>query len=445
MSDNYTFNDLAQLSHSAANMPCIYDRANDIYRPIEKSDLSSFANAEGSTNFDAFGRMRVSNPLTLFDSSNRYADNGLWATSTGVMSSGVFNSGQGLVDLMIPTTSGAFVKRETIRNFAYQAGKSLLTMNTFVMAPAQNNLRQRVGYFGTSNGIYFQLDGVGGTVLSFVKRTSVNGVVGEEFTVNQSNWNGDKLDGTGASGLTLDITKAQILWMDIEWLGVGSVRIGFVINGKFIVCHTFHHANQITSTYITTASLPLRYEIENTGTTANPSTLKQICSTVLSEGGYEMRGSQQAIGTDILAKKALTTAGTYYPLVSLRLKSNRLESIAILSAVGILPVDNGNYSWRLLGGATTTAGTWVSAGANSSIEYNISGTAVTGGRILAQGLTANTTQASSSISLLKQDLFQFQLEKNSFIGSGYEISLALASDTATTHGFGSLDWEEISR
>ena len=444
MSAQYTFNHLGQLSHSAANMPCIYDRANDVYRPLEKSDLS-FSNSEGSTSLDSFGRLRTSTPLTLFDSSHRYSDNGLWATSTGVNSSGVFNSGQGLVDLMIPTTNGAFVKRETIRNFAYQPGKSLLTMNTFVMAPAQTNLRQRVGYFGTSNGIYFQLDGANGNVLSFVKRTSVNGTVGEEFTINQSSWNGDKLDGTGPSKITLDITKAQILWMDIEWLGVGSVRIGFVINGKFIICHTFHHANIIGTTYTTTACLPLRYEIENTGTTTGASTLKQICSTVISEGGYEMRGSQQAIGTNILAKKDLTTAGVYYPLVSLRLKSDRLESVSVLSAVSILPVDNGNYSWRLLGNSTTTAGTWVSAGANSSVEYNISGTATSGGRILAQGFIANTTQAASSINLLKEDLFQFQLEKNSFIGSGYEISLVLTSDTATVHGFGSLDWEEISR
>jgi hypothetical protein len=442
MADLYTFQNLGQLSHTAGQIPCIYDRANDVYRPIEKSDLSSFANSEGSTNFDSFGRMRVSNPFTLFDSSHRYADNNLWATSTGVNSSGVFNSGQGLIDLMIPTTSGAFVKRETIRNFAYQPGKSLLNLNTFVMAHSQNNLRQRVGYFGTNNGIYLQLNGTG---LSFVKRTSVNNVIGEEFVINQSSWNGDKLDGAGPSGLTLDITKAQILWMDIEWLGVGSVRIGFVINGKFIVCHTFHHANSIASTYMTTALLPLRYEIENIGTTTGASTLKQICSSVISEGGYEMRGSQQGIGTDIMAVKNLTTAGTFYPLVSLRLKSDRLESVAVLSTASVLPKDNGNYSWRLLGGSTTTAGTWVSAGANSSVEYNISGTAISGGRILAQGFLANTTQASSSLNLLKQDLFQFQLEKNSFIGSGYEICLALTCETATTHGFGSLDWEEISR
>ena len=191
--------------------------------------------------------------------------------------------------------------------------------------------------------------------------------------------------------------------------------------------------------------MPLRYEIENIGTTSTPSTLKQICSTVLSEGGYEMRGSQQAIGTNIMAVKNLTTAGTFYPLVSLRLKSDKLDSVSILSAASLLPKDNGNYNWRILGSSTTTAGTWVSAGANSSVEYNISGTAVTGGKVLAQGFVAATTQSVSSINIPREDLFKFQLEKNSFIGSGYEISLAVACEIATVHSFGSLDWEETSR
>ena len=444
MAQLYSIDNLAQLSHSAGQIPFIYDKTNDVYRPLEQQDLS-FANTAGSTSFDAFGRMRVSEPMTLFDSTHRYSDNGLWAMSTGVNGSGVFNSGQGLIDLMITNASGSFVKRETIRNFAYQPGKSLLVLNTFVMSPAKNNLRQRVGYFGTNNGIYFQLGGVNGTVASFVKRTSTNGVVGEEFIINQTDWNGDKLDGTGPSRLTLDVTKAQIFWMDIEWLGVGSVRVGFIIDGKYIVCHTFHHANNIEATYITTASLPLRYEIENIGETSEASTLKQICSSVISEGGYEMRGFQQGVGTAILSEKDLTTQGVYYPLVSLRLKSDRLESISVLSAASLIPVDNGNYNWRILGGPTTSGGAWVSAGANSSVEYNISGTAISGGRTLAQGFITSTNQSKSSIELTKEDLFRFQLEKNSFIGSGYEISLAISCDTATTHAFGSLDWEEISR
>jgi hypothetical protein len=182
------------------------------------------------------------------------------------------------------------VIRETTKVFSYQPGKSLLVLNTFVMNSPKENLRQRIGYFGADNGMYFE---IGMEQHRYFVERSLS--TGTETVVAQANWNIDKLDGTGVSGITLDITKAQILWMDIEWLGLGTVRMGFVIDGKFIHCHSFHHANFIESTYITTASLPLRYEIANTGITTSSSTLKQVCSTVISEGGYELRGLQQAV------------------------------------------------------------------------------------------------------------------------------------------------------
>jgi hypothetical protein len=267
-----------------------------------------------ATSSDAFGRLRVSNPLTLFDSSHRFDDNDLWATATATGGAAVFNSAQGLVDLNVTAASGSSVTRETIKVFAYQPGKSLLVMNTFVMSAAKTGLTQRIGYYGADNGFYLEQ---AGTAVSLVERSVVTGSL-VNTPVLQSAWNGDKLDGTGPSGITLDLTKAQILWMDIEWLGVGSVRVGFIINGQFIVCHTFHHANIITSTYITTASLPLRYEIFNTAGTSGASTLKQICSTVISEGGYELRGAQQAISTPITAARTFAVAGTYYPIVSIQ-------------------------------------------------------------------------------------------------------------------------------
>jgi hypothetical protein len=400
-----------------------------------------------SAALDAFGRLRVSNPYTLFDSSHRYKDNNLWSTSTASSGAAVFDADQGLVNLNVTTTSGSKVYRETTKVFSYQPGKSLLVMTTFVLNPAKTNLRQRVGYYGTDNGIYLELDGAGGNVLSFVERSSVSGSLAETKVV-QSAWNYDKLDGTGPSGMTMDITKAQILWMDIEWLGLGTVRMGFVIDGKFILCHQFHHANLITSTYITTASLPLRYEIENTGTTASSSTLKQICSTVLSEGGYELRGLQQAIATPITTPTSLTTAGTYYPVVSLRLKTspNRLDAIIILTALSLIgTTNNAFYNWRVVATGATTGGTWTSAGTDSSVDYNLTGTSFTGGRILAQGFFSATNQSSASVDILKEALFSFQLERDSFAGTPYELTLVASASTTTAGLYASLDWEEISR
>lgn len=401
---------------------------------------------ETSPTNDAFGRFRISSPLTLFDSSHRFADNNLWAEDTASGGASAFSANEGLVNLSTTTTSGSLVYRETFKVFSYQPGKSLLVLNTFVFNEAKENLRQRCGYFGDDNGIYIELDD---STLSFVKRSSVTGSV-TETRVSQSNWNVDPMDGTGPSGVTLDITKAQIFWMDIEWLGLGTVRLGFVIDGTFIHCHSFHHANIITSTYITTASLPLRYEIENTGTTASNSTLKQVCSSVISEGGYELRGVQQAIGTPITTPVALTTAGTYYPIVSIRLKTspNRLDAIVILTALSIIGItNNSTYNWRVFINGTTTGGTWVSAGTNSSVEYNISGTSFTQGtgRILASGYTIGSNQGSTAVDILKAALFTTQLERDTFNSTAKEVSLIAAADANTSEIYGSIDWEEVSR
>jgi hypothetical protein len=392
--------------------------------------------------YDAFGRVRTSSPLTLFDSSHRYRDNGLWSTSTATGGTSTFDASAGLVNLAVTTSSGSSVIRETTKCFSYQPGKSLLVMSTFTLNPAKTNLRQRIGYYGADNGMYLELNN---TTLSFVERSSSTGSL-VETRVAQSDWNIDPLNGTGPSNLTLDPTKAQILWMDIEWLGLGTVRMGFVINGKFIHCHSFHHANIITSTYITTASLPLRYEITNTAATASASTLKQVCSTVLSEGGYELRGLQQAIGTTITSPHVLTTAGTYYPVISLRLKSAALDAIVILTALSILAATaNANYSWRVVASATTAGGTWTSAGTESSVEYNLTGTATTGGRILAQGYFSSTNQSTSSVDILKEALFKFQLERNGLTTTPYELSLIVAASSSTSNVHASMDWEEISR
>jgi hypothetical protein len=397
----------------------------------------------GTPAVDAFGRARVSEPLTLFDSSHRYNDNGLWATATGTSSDATFDANAGLVNLNVPTTSGAYVKRETKKVFSYQPGKSLLVISTFDMNPAKTNLRQRVGYFNNDNGLYVQLQN---STLSFVERNSVTGSL-TETVVNQADWNVDKLNGIGPSGKTLDITKAQILWMDIEWLGLGTVRLGFVIDGLFIHCHSFHHANRIDSTYITTASLPLRYEIENLDTTASISTLKQVCSTVISEGGYELRGRQGAVGTPLSTPRDLTAAGVAYPVVSLRLKASpdRLDAIVIPTAASILGVGNNSFfAWTLQSNATTSGGTWTSAGADSSVEYNLSGVSSSGGRTLAKGYISSTTQSTNAIDILKAALFQFQLERNGFTNTPEEFSLLVETKVAGDDVYASVDWEEIS-
>jgi hypothetical protein len=237
----------------------------------------------GGTNLDAFGRLRVSQPYTLFDSQNRYIDGRQFSNVTATGGNITYVPAESSFNLAVTTANASSVINQSFTTQTYQPGKSLLIMNTFAMGTLRANCRQRVGYFTTENGVYFEADG---TTLYLVIRSSATGSIVEE-RIAQSSWNGDPLNGAGASGLVLDPTLTQILWSDIEWLGVGNVRAGFIINGAFIVCHTFQHANQAGNTrvYMTTATLNPRYEITNTGATSGATTMKQICSTVISEGG----------------------------------------------------------------------------------------------------------------------------------------------------------------
>jgi hypothetical protein len=312
-----------------------------------------------------------------------------------------------------------------------------------VMGASKENLRQRVGYFGANNGIFLERSG---NTISFVERSNVTGAVVDTPAV-QSSWNYDKLDGTGPSQLTLDLTKAQIFWSDIEWLGVGSVRCGFVINGQLIHCHSFHHANYVDATYITTASLPLRYEIKNVGAVSGGSTLKQICSSVVTEGGYELRGAQQAIGTPVQTPKSLATAGTYYPIVSLQLKSTNLDGIAILTALSILGINSNpcSVAWRVIRNGTLTSPSWTPGSADGSVEYDTSATGISGGTVMAQGYIGITNQASQTIDVLKEALFKFQLQRNGLTSTPEPLTIAMSASVNTVDALASMDWEEISR
>jgi len=342
--------------------------------------------AIGGTNTDAFGRLRVSQPYTVFDSQNRYSIDNQFDTATITGGSTSLLVNEASVAMINDTTSGAEVVRQTFRSFPYQPGKGLLVLATFKAATPTANLRQRIGYFGTQNGVYFETSGAGTTtsaLKAFVLRTYVGGSVDNTTRrVIQSAWNGDKLDGTGASGLTLDLSYPQILWMDFEWLGVGNVRCGFIINGQYIVCHTYQNSNFYgNSVYMTTAILPVRYEITNTGATTTTSTLKQICSSVILEGGYEQTSIEHvAAMTTTTTASYLTT--TYKPLVSIRLTSTALGAVVIPYNVNFLPTTTDNYQVSLFKNPTLSGASYSATASDANVEFDINATATTSGTLV---------------------------------------------------------------
>lgn len=417
---------------------------------FEVNMLSSRLTASGTAT-DAFGRIRVSNPTTLFDSYHRYQMNDRFTTSTSGTANTQHQVNESVVDMNIGTASGDKCYRESKRVFAYQPGKSLLIMNTFAFNAQKTNVRQRVGYFSSENGVFFENDGTDNWL---VLRSYVSGSV-VETRIAQSNWNVDAFDGTGLSSQSahhgrgsLDVTKANIFWMDVEWLGVGDVRCGFVVDGLMHTAHVFHNDNLNTTTYMTTAILPIRYEIENTGTSASASKMKQICSTVISEGGYTLEGRSRGISIPITTPKDLPTAGTFTPVLSIRLKDSFKDAIALLRDVEFFGVTNNtSYRYKIIIGGTLTGASFASVSDDSSVEYDTSATAISGGRDAQVGyVNVSAGAGAAAINLDKTQLFSYQLERDTFAASnkGVIITLAATGSANGNDAVGSMAWEEVT-
>jgi len=423
---------------------------NDGKTIFEVGMLSDRLTSSGTAT-DAFGRLRVSNPLTLFDSFHRYQINDKFTTSTSGTANTDYKVNESVIDMNVGTTSGDKCYRESKRVFAYQPGKSLLIMNTFVFNAQKTNVKQRVGYFNENNGVFFENDGTGNYI---VLRSYVTGSV-VETRVAQANWNIDKFNGTGLSSQSghldrgvLDIAKANIFWIDIEWLGVGDVRCGFVVDGLMIPAHIFHNDNINTTTYMTTAILPVRYEIENTGTAASASKMKQICSTVVSEGGYTLEGRSRSISIPINTPIDLPTAGTFTPILSLRLKDSFKDAIALLKDVEFFGVTNNtSYRYKIIVGGALTNASWNSISSDSSIEYDIAATAVTGGRDAQIGyVNVSAGAGGAAVNLSREQLFAYQFERDGFAASNNGVIITLAGTGAANgnDAVGAMTWEEIT-
>jgi hypothetical protein len=428
----------------------------NVYPPYGSSNDNPIYVAFDGTNTDAFGRLRVSNPVTLFDGQARFAADTAYSYVTATGGTTSYNTNQSSVNLNVTTTSGSTAVAQTYRVFPYQPGKGLLTLQTFTMASAKTNLRQRVGYFSAYNGVYLEQ---GPNGVTFVIRTYTSGSVDDSRYVAQANWNGDKLNGTGPSGLTLDLTKTQILWIDFEWLGVGNVRCGFVINGQYIVCHTFQNANQSTSTtvYMQTAILPLRYEISNTGSTSGSSILQMICSSVISEGGYEQTSQPYIARTGGNGITIANNTGlTFTPIVSIRVNSSYYGAIIIPDSILFNPTSSGStgYEVTLIKNASLSNATWAANSISSGmVDVDIAATSctATADNIVQSSFANQSSQGVSSAVVATGYNFDLQLgytaslSGNGFASSDtYTLAARGLNNSPTGSGTGSISFYNLT-
>jgi hypothetical protein len=386
---------------------------------------------------DAFGRLRISEPQTLFDSKQIFDNSPLFyddQETSGSGTSSVHSTLRASSTMSVSNLTAGTRVRQTFRRFNYQPAKSQLVFFTFVMGASDTGITKRVGYFDENNGIFLEEDG---TDHYFVVRSNVTGTPVDSRTLI-TNGNVD-----GGFAELLDFTKAQILFVDFEWLGVGSVAFGFVVDRALHYIHFVHNANNLDSVYMSTPNLPIRYEISNDGT-GGASSLEHICSSVISEGGQESTGLTRSITRED-NPFAASTSDVIYPLMSIRLKNSYLGATVLPLALGAVSTTSSIYELLLILNPTvagTDAVSWVSV-TNSSVEYDISRdntNTLTSGTILFCGVREQTNQ-SSSLPVPVENLLNIG---SAIDGTRDELVLAFRKYTgAATTVYATMGWREL--
>lgn len=346
-----------------------------------------------SASVDAFGRLRVSNNHILLTGHLSYADNPLvWDTQLTAGGTVAYSADKSALTMSVTTAAGDAVVRQTKRYWLYRAGQSQQIIATAAVLDPIANQRKRMGYFDEDNGIFFEVNGV--VDIAFTHRTSTSGSPVDTRIV-QANWNLDRLDGTGPSGIVLDLTKTQQCRIDLQWLGVGRARVGFDIEGSVVYAHQFVFANVLAGVpYMKTGSLPVRYELTNTGTSVGGDFV-EICAAVIREGGEEDDGYPLPLRSPI-SGSVLNATPTPRSTVSVRLRNSHVRAFIKPIQASIMNLGNQPIAFDLVLNPTLDGAlSWADIGLSAQVSLTqLDHIPTTSGRKLASGGVDSTNQAA---------------------------------------------------
>lgn len=367
------------------------DSANESLSHLVDSGIKFDNDNTGS---DAFGRQRVSSPYTVYDIKQNTSAQPLFYDDQEVSGSGtssVYNNDKASVTMSVAGGTAGKRVRQTKVWSQYQPGKSQMLIFSGNFRGAVPGVTKRSGMFFDSWGLFYQVDGTG---ISAVIRTNNTGSP-VDTAVHQNNWNVDKLDGTGSSGINLDLEKAQLGVIDYEWLGVGQVRFCFKFDGRIVEVHRFTHSNSNEEVYMSNPNAPFRYEIENDGSGA-AATFDHICVSVQSEGGQEENQIITYVSRDG-SPITLANQDLYTPVLSIRLKADRPCTRITVKDLSIIITSAINFEWILFLNpaiAGTDQAIWLDV-ENSALQFDISRNAtnfLSGGYKIEGGYGASSNQ-----------------------------------------------------
>lgn len=385
--------------------------------------------------YDSKGRLHVTNPQTVFFNTFQYGtETDVWDTSTTSGGTAVHDANTSSIQMGVTSTVGSKCIRQTLNVQRYIPGRpSSLSFSIRMQTPVVG-IRRRFGLYDGNNGFFFEDDG---GVYACVLVSNASGATVYN-RVTRANWNGDKLDGTGSSGITADPTAIQMVTVQYEWYGAGQVVFQFIIDGNPITVQTFDVANMQTLPWCKTPFLPIRVEIENTGAATGPYYIWQGSNSLISDGSTAKLG----IGQSILTPPAgitLSAANTFYPVVSIRLKSAALQGVVLPTLFQAATLDNTSIYFKFIRNATVN-GTWVDMpDANSFVQYNYTSTgAITNGTDLFSGFLP---PSNGVINKLDSDAL-YQIGRSALGTVSDTFTLAIAATNANKNGVGALTWIE---
>lgn len=236
----------------------------------------------------------------------------------------VHESANGGVKMTV-NANGDYVIRESKATHNYTSGNPQeIELTTIDLTPVSGVVK-RFGYISRStvapytanlDGFCFETDNT--TIYAKVYK---NGTA--IFSEARASWD-DPLDGTGKSGLTLNLANFHAVYIDFLYLGGTCARFGFVVGNEVIIAHTFKNANFLNSTFVSSPNQPLCWEIRSTGGVGS---MYHICGKVASQGDVDNVGINLAYsnGTSFINAN---TAGTKYALIGVK-PTNRNSTVQV--------------------------------------------------------------------------------------------------------------------
>jgi len=407
----------------------------NVTNPVEISGALTISDTVISTvpetEKDAFGRLRVSNPYTLFEFTSIYPfdlSNGLKFDISLTNNGSLTHDSESIHNLGV-SGSGDKVIVQSREYVLYQPGKSRLTYLTGILKPSDGfQGTTYIGSFDSSAGYAFGYDPSG---IFITERTS-----GTDTKVYQSSWNVDQLD-------DISFDKAQIFTMDQEWLGVGQVRLGCVVAGEYRICHKFSHKNELDGPYFAMAKLPIRYEIESDGTSGD---LRMMCGTVLSEGGFNALGDK--FGPSTFATRT-TINDDSIPLFSVRLKDTypNINTTIKPQQIDIINASNTRLGfWSLVYNPDTLSGTFIDyedPNSSAQICYHTSGDTISGGSVIMSGFLPGARGGSVELTISPDEIVRSQGIGRTIDGQSDIITLVVKRISNNITVYGTMNWLEI--